>query len=186
LFLRLLFTTEILRSLHFLGYYGFITVVFFLEGDCLEVGGVALVGVSLGLVLVGREGLSGLDILEFPVLLLVMLVGLDETDLVFLLSFDLVHGQGLVGVGGDDLVGVALSLDGSELPLVLGAVGGLVHPGDGLSASVVGDSLSLTLLLLVEGETVELIISAALHDEDLVPGLFGVLLESDHLGLLLP
>lgn len=158
-----------------------------LGSDFLEVGGVAaLVGVSLGLVLAGREGLSGLGILEAPVLLLVLLVGLDETDLVFLLSLDLVHGQGLVGVGGDDLVGVALSLDGGELPLVLGAVGGLVHLGDGLSVSVVGDSLDLTLLLLVEGETVELIISATPHDEDLVPSLFGVLLESDDLGLFLP
>jgi len=137
-------------------------------------------------VLVGGEDFTGLGILELPVLLLVLLVGLDKTDLVFLLTLNLVHGQGLVGGGGDDLLGVALSLDGGELPLVLGAVGWLVHLGDGLSVSVVGDSLSLTSLLLVEGKTVEFIIPTALSNKDLVPGLFGVLVEANDLGLFLP
>jgi len=121
-----------------------------------------------------------------PVLLLVLLVGVLETDLVFLLSLDLIHGQGLVGGGGDDLEGIPLSLDGGEFPLGLGAVGWVVHPGDSLSASVVSDGLSLSIFPLVEGETVELIISATLDDEDLVPGLFGVLVVADDGRLVLP
>lgn len=125
-------------------------------------------------------------VLDLPVLLLVLLVGLLKTDLVFLLALNLVHGQGLVGGGGDDLVGVPLSLDWGEFPLALGAVGWVVHPGDGLAASVVSDDLNLTGIPLVKGKTVEFIIPAALGDENLVPGLFGVLVEADDGGLVLP
>jgi len=136
--------------------------------------------------LAGREGLSGFGVLKLPLLLLVLLVGLDETDLVFLLPIHLGHGQGLVGGGGDDLVGVPLSLDWGEFPLSWGAVGWVVHLGDGLAISVVNDHLNLTLFPLVEGKTVEFIIPTALSDEDLVPGLFGVLVVADDGGLVLP
>lgn len=106
--------------------------------------------------------------------------------MVFLLTINLGHGESLVGGGGDDLVGASLSLDWGEFPLLWGAVGWLVDLGDNFAISIVSDNLNLTIFLLVKGKTVELIVAAALGNKNLVPGLSGLLVITDHIGLLLP
>lgn len=145
-----------------------------------------VLGVLLVVALGVGEGLSGLGILNLPVLLLVLLLGLLKTDLVLLLTLNLVHGEGLTGGGADDLEGVLLSLDWGELPLLLLAVGVAVHLGDDFAVSVVGDDLDLVSFLLVKGKTVVVIVSALLGNKNLVPGLLWVLVVSDDLGLILP
>lgn len=73
------------------------------------------------------ELFTSLSVFNLPLLLLVLSVGLLKTDLELLLTFDFVHGEGLVAVGADDLEGVGLSLDWDKLPLLLLALGFIVH-----------------------------------------------------------
>lgn len=103
----------------------------------------------------------------------------------FLLSFDLGHGEGLLGGDGDDLVVVVVSGDWDDLPLLL-LMSWLVHLGDDFAASVVSDDLDLVSLLLVEGKTVVPVVGTALGDEDLVPLLGAVLIVSNNGSLLSP
>jgi len=132
----------------------------------------------------GRKGFTSFGILNLPVLVLVLLIWLNEVDLVIILTI-LVHFQGLVGVQGDDLEGILLSLDWGEFPLGLGAVCLVVCLGDGTVLSVVSDDLNLAVLLIVESKTVEFVIPALLDNKDLVPGLTRLLFKADHGGLVL-
>lgn len=141
---------------------------------------VPLRGTLLG---IGGKGFTSLGIVNLPLLLLVLLVWANELDLVSILN--LVHLQGLVGGGGDDLVGIPFSLDWGELPL-LGALGWVVNLGDGAIVSIDSDDLCLVILLLVKGKTVEFVILTPLGNKDLVPGLSRLLFITDHGGLGLP
>jgi len=117
------------------------------------------------------ELVTSLCILNLPVLLLVLWLGLLKTDLVLLLTLGVLHGEGLTGSGADDLEGVLLSGNWGKLPLLLLALGVAVHLGDDLATSVVGDNLDLASVLLVKGKTVVVIVSTLLGNKNLVPGL---------------
>jgi len=146
---------------------------------------VIVVGVLVGIVLV-RKDLSSLGIFNLPLLIHVLLVGFHQTDLEFVFALDLFHGQSLVGGNGDDLIFIPLSFHWGEFPLSLGAVRWLVHLGNDFVVSIIGNDLDFTLFLLIEGKTVEFIISADLCHKDLVPGLFWVFLEADDGRLVFP
>lgn len=132
------------------------------------------------------EGLSSLNFLNLPVLLLVILLGLLKTNLVLLLTIDLVHGQGLFAGDADDLEGGLLSRNWYKLPLLVLVLSLLVHLRDDFAISVVGDNLDLVSFLLVKGKTVVVIVSTLLGNENLVPGLLWVLFVSNHGGRVLP
>jgi len=138
------------------------------------------------LLVIGGKGLTIIGILNLPMLFLVLLIWSNEADFVFVLALNLVHFQGLFVGNGDDLVGMPLSLDWGEFPLGLGAVGWVVQLGDGLVVSAVSDDLNLSVFLLVKGKTVELVISTALDNKDLIPGSLRLLLKANHVGLCLP
>lgn len=93
------------------------------------------------------KGFTTFKILQLPVLLLVLNLGLLKTDLVLLLTIDLIHSESL-SILADDLESVFLSWNWSKFPLLHLALGVAVHLGDNSAISIVSDNLYISLFVL--------------------------------------